>query len=123
MVFETDNFGEVVVALGAEENAPQSRCIKGTLHWHPQHGFIVTGVESNSAGAPKFFKASLTSVDVFPKSASCCHIRGVQKVENRFYCDVCLQFQGALKTSKEFADRMEASSAFSDMFEVASERI
>ena len=123
MISEVKNFGEVVAALGGEGNAPQSRCIKGTLHWHPKRGFIVTGVESNYNGVPKFFKAPLASVDVFPKSASLGHGRGVQKVEDRFYCDVCLQFQGALKISRKFADRLEASSDFSDMFEIANWKI
>lgn len=123
MVFETDNFGEVVVALGAEENAPQSRCIKGTLHWHPKYGFIVTDVRSSSDGVPKFFKASFAAVDVFPKSASLCHAREVRKVENCFYCDVCLQFQGALKVSKKLAGRLKANPALSDTFAITNGRI
>ena len=97
-------FDHVTVALG--DDKPQRRCIKGNLRWKKDSGFILTGVESNSSGVPKFFKAPLASVDVFPKSASLYHGRGIQEMDGRFYCDVCLQFQGALKISEKFAERL-----------------
>lgn len=97
-------FDHVTVALG--DDKPQRCCIRGNLRWKKDSGFILTGVKCDKSGTPEFHSAAANAVDVWPISASLAQGSTIDELSGQHFCDLQLQFQGNLKISEKFAERL-----------------
>lgn len=97
-------FDHVIVALG--DDKPQRRCVRGNLRWMKNLGFVLTGVKCDKKGTPEFHSAAASEVDVWPISASLAQGSTIDELSGQCFCDLQLQFQGNLKISEKFAQRL-----------------
>lgn len=103
-VYDAIFFDHVIVALG--DDKPQRRCVIGNLRWKKNLGFILTGVKCDKNGTPEFHSAAANAVDVWPISASLAQGSMIDELSGQYFCDLQLQFQGSLKISEKFAERL-----------------